>query len=48
MLWPFFELVDPLYGFLIEYITTNPINGIGWITDDPAPSQMINDLTYQP
>lgn len=48
MLWSFFELVDPLYRFLIEDVATNTVNSIGGVTDDPAPAQMIYDLAYQP
>ncbi len=41
---PPLQLMNPFYRLLVEYITTDPINGIGWITDNITAAQPVCHL----
>jgi len=44
VLRPFFNLVNALDGFLVEYIAADTVHGIGGITDHPSFSQHLYHL----
>lgn len=42
-----FNGTDPFNGFMIHDITTQSVNGIGWINDDAAILQAFGHLLYE-
>ena len=48
MLRSFFDLVNLLDRFLVEYITPYPVHCIGGITDNCTAAQLLGNSLYMP